>query len=59
MAVAVKRVEVFEGRDGQWYWRAVAGNGEIVSASEGYVSKWNAKRGARRLFPRARLTDAN
>jgi hypothetical protein len=35
----------------RWYVRVVAGNGEIVSISEGFVSKYNAKRHARRFHP--------
>jgi uncharacterized protein YegP (UPF0339 family) len=37
--------EVFEGQDGQHYFRLRAGNGEIVLASEGYVSKQGAVNG--------------
>ena len=28
-----------KGTDGQWYFRLVAGNGEIVATGEGYTTK--------------------
>lgn len=45
-------VELFKG-DGRhpWYVRLRAGNGRVLAISEGYFSKWNAKRAARRMFP--------
>lgn len=33
----------------QWYWHLKGNNGEIVTQSEGYRSRWNAKRGAKRF----------
>jgi uncharacterized protein YegP (UPF0339 family) len=34
------KVHVFRGKDGDWYWSAVARNGEIVADSaEGYVDR--------------------
>lgn len=39
-----------EGEDG-WYFNAVAANGEIVSTSEVYTTKADAKRGAEGVFP--------
>jgi uncharacterized protein YegP (UPF0339 family) len=34
------KVHVFECEDGDWYWSAVVGNGEIVADSaEGYVDR--------------------
>ena len=38
-----------------WYVRLVAANGETISVSEGYVTKWNAKRAAKKNFPYAKL----
>ena len=35
----------FEGADGQHYFRLVAGNGEIVLASEGYTTRAAAQNG--------------
>ena len=43
------RVELFKGQGRilpGWYYRAVAANGQTLSVSESYVTKWNAKRGA-------------
>lgn len=37
--------EVFEGVDGQFYFRLVANNGEIVLASEGYTRRSSAESG--------------
>lgn len=39
----------------QWYVRLVAANGETLATSEGYVTKWNAKRAAKKNFPEAKL----
>lgn len=38
---------VHQGKDGQWYVRLVAGNGQILMASEGYTRQGNAYRSAR------------
>jgi len=34
-----------------WRVRLVADNGRILSISEGYFSKFNARRAARRMYP--------
>lgn len=39
--------EVFKGGDGQWYWRLVGANGQVLAVSEGYTRRWSAWRGAR------------
>lgn len=39
------KFQVFEGQDGQFYFRLKAQNGEIILASEGYVSKQGAEHG--------------
>lgn len=54
-------IELFKGKPSSgvydlpgrssWYIRFVAANGETVAVSEGYATKWNAKRAARKLFP--------
>jgi uncharacterized protein YegP (UPF0339 family) len=50
-------VELFKGSGSQpWRFRLVGGNGEVMSQSEGYASKWNAKRAARRAFPALEIT---
>ncbi len=42
--------QLFKGTGRQpWYLRVVAVNGQVILVSEGYFSKWNAKRAARRL----------
>lgn len=43
-------VEVYEDVAGNWRYRVVGANGEIVAASEPYVSKSNATRGFADLF---------
>ncbi len=44
------RIEVYEDKAGEWRWRAVAGNGEVIAdSSEGYVSRFNAERAADRF----------
>ena len=34
---------------GGWYFRLVGGNGEIISVSESYTTKWSCKRTARKV----------
>lgn len=41
------KVEIEQGRDGQWYWHVRAANGEIQFHSEGYTRKADAERGYR------------
>ena len=55
------RFEVYEDRGGEWRWRLVHWNGNIVADSgEGYTSRSNAKRAARsvmRSAPTASVED--
>ena len=46
-------IQIFKGAGGRqrWRFRVVSSNGQIVAASEGYYSKWNAKRAAKKLHP--------
>lgn len=38
-------IEIYQGADKKWYWRFSAANGRIIAdGSEGYASKYNAKR---------------
>ena len=37
------KFEIFEGKNGQHYWRFRASNGEIMCSSEGYKAKASAK----------------
>lgn len=47
---APPRAVVYKSKNG-WRVRLVGSNGEKVSASEPYFSKWNAKRAAGTMFP--------
>ena len=55
------RFEVYEDRAGEWRWRLVHWNGNIVADSgEGYTSRSNAKRAARSVMgtaPAASIED--
>jgi uncharacterized protein YegP (UPF0339 family) len=44
-------LEYYQGEDGQYYWRAKSGNGEIVAFGEGYTTKSDAKEAATGVFP--------
>lgn len=46
------KVQIFKGRGiHPWYVRLKGANGKVLTTSEGYYSKWNAKRAARRMYP--------
>lgn len=48
--------EPFKAKNGRWHFRVKAGNGEIVSPSQGYASRRGAIRGfysAQRAFASA------
>ena len=52
MSPGMKVVQVFKGSGLQpWFVRLVSSNGQVLAVSEGYFSKWNAKRAARKNFP--------
>lgn len=40
---------IFRDIVGQYRWRLVAGNGEIVATSESYTTKYSARRSAERV----------
>jgi hypothetical protein len=42
-----------------WHVRLVAGNGQKLATSEGYTTKWSAKRAARRMFPGLEIEEAD
>ncbi len=43
-------VQVFKGSGRQpWFLRVVSVNGQVVLVSEGYATRWNAKRAGRKL----------
>jgi uncharacterized protein YegP (UPF0339 family) len=45
-------VQIYKGKGlKNWRVRLMAANGKILVSSEGYYSKWNAKRAAKRMFP--------
>ena len=50
----VYKIIIFKGKR-KWYFHAHAKNNKIVAASEGYYSKWNAKRAAKKVFPQAEI----
>ena len=47
------KVELFKGKGNvqNWYLRLRAQNGKVLAISEGYYSKWGAKRAAKKSFP--------
>jgi uncharacterized protein YegP (UPF0339 family) len=51
-------VQIFKGKGRQpWYVRLVSSNGQTLSVSEGYFSKWNAKRAAKRMFSDVKIIE--
>ena len=54
------RLELFKGSGIQpWYLRLRGANGKVLAVSEGYFSKWNAKRAAKKNFPTVPLVDSS
>jgi uncharacterized protein YegP (UPF0339 family) len=52
------KLELFKGKGLQpWYLRLRGANGAVLATSEGYFSKWNAKRAAKKNFPIVPLVD--
>jgi len=48
----VNSVQIFRGKGIQpHYVRLVSSNGQVLSISEGYLTRWNAKRAAKRMYP--------
>ena len=39
------KFQIFKGKDGQFYFRLRAANGEIICSSEGYTTKQSAEKG--------------
>lgn len=51
-------VQIFKGTGlRNWRVRLVAQNGLVLAISEGYFSKSNAKRAAKRMFPGLKLVE--
>jgi uncharacterized protein YegP (UPF0339 family) len=44
------RTEVYKDSDGEWRWKRIAGNGEIIATGESHGSKRDAERAAARVF---------
>ncbi len=52
------KIELFKGKGLQpWRIRLVGANHKTLAVSEGYFSKWNAKRAARKNFPTVPIVD--
>ncbi len=50
------KFEVYEDSAGEWRWRGIAGNGEIIAdSSEGYTRKYDAERARDRAIELARI----
>lgn len=52
------RIQTYTDRSGQFRWRALAGNNEIIAQSEAYTRPDSAVRGARRSYPTAVIAAA-
>ena len=56
--VSLGRFELFEDRAGEWRWRLVHRNGNVVATSgEGYSRKHNARKGLRSVMRNAEGAD--
>lgn len=51
MASRTDVVEIFHGMNQGYFWRRKSPNGEIISHSESYSTRSNARRGAKRANP--------
>lgn len=51
MTTSNDRVEIHRDRAGEFRWRRVAGNNEVISAGEGYDTLSGAIEGAHRANP--------
>jgi len=43
------KIEIFKGTDKQFYFKVLAGNGEVIAISEGYTTKQNCRNGINSL----------
>ena len=57
MSAARDRAEVFNGADGKFYFRILAGNGEEIVPSEGYEDKRDALALLATRFPHVPIVD--
>ena len=53
------KVEIYRDSAGEWRFRAVAGNGEIVAVGEGYKNEGDAVDEARKLWPDSLIEPAD
>jgi len=49
------KFQIYRDVAGEFRWRLVAANGEIVATSEGYTTKYNATRSAQLVKELARI----
>jgi len=52
-------VEFFQGKNEKWFFHLLSSNGQISAASQGYSSKGNAKRAARKLYPELKFKEGD
>ncbi len=52
------KFQIYTGKDGQFYFRLYARNGEIILSSEGYTSKSNCQNGISSVKETRRMTSA-
>jgi uncharacterized protein YegP (UPF0339 family) len=58
MSASVRRVEIVENAGGEWFFRAVAANGETVAMSEMYTRRESAAGEASKLWPGVEVVDS-
>lgn len=58
MIPAVNKIEIVENGKGEWFFRAIAENGETVAMSEMYTRRTSAYIEAAKLWPDAEIIDA-
>lgn len=49
------KLDIFQGKDGQWYISLLHGNGRKFMTSEGYTRKGTAKKIARRFARKVQI----
>ena len=54
--MGIAQYQIFKDEQGQWRWRLIAKNGEIVATSEGYTRRSNAIKMAKRMPEIAQTT---
>lgn len=51
------KLEVFQGRDGQWYWHIKAGNGRTICQGEGHKRRRVAILAAKNVIDKIRTRE--